>query len=156
MIRDWAGPFGRAMHEFGDQMRNAANGQRENNDDRDDDVFVPPVDVFNTERAFVLHVALPGARKEDIGVNWDGEKRELNIAGVVARPGDEEFLSTLTSGERKIGMFERNITIPPPGSGENDDVDGLGITAKMEDGILIVVVPKLEKEWTEVHKVDIE
>ena len=115
---------------------------------------MPPVDIFSTEKAFVLHVSLPGALKEDIGVNWDGEK--LNIAGVVYRPGNEEFLQTMTSSERKVGMFERSIKLPPVGSDEKDDIDGLGITAKMENGILIVTVPKTEKEWTAVHKVDIE
>jgi HSP20 family protein len=123
-------------------------------DQQEGDVFVPPVDIFNTEKAYVLHVALPGAAKEDIGVNWDGEK--INIAGVVYRPGNEEFLNTLALSERKVGMFERSIKLPPAGSSDNEDVDGYGITAKMENGILVVTVPKAEKDWTEVHKVDIE
>ena len=80
----------------------------------------------------------------------------LNIAGVVYRPGDEEFLSTLASSERRVGMFERNVTLPPEGSTQRDEVDGLAISAKMEDGVLVIAVPKLEKEWTEIHKVDIE
>jgi len=53
--------------------------------------FNPEADVFDTEPAFVVHLSLPGAHKEDIGVSWDSEKSELNIAGVVHRPGDEEF-----------------------------------------------------------------
>ncbi|KAF5025034.1 hypothetical protein F66182_2902 [Fusarium sp. NRRL 66182] len=121
-----------------------------------DSSFSPPLDIFNTEKAYVIHVALPGAKKEDIGVNWDADRSMLKIAGVVHRPGDEAFLSTLTLGERKVGMFERNVTLPPEGSDERDEVDGLGITAKMEDGILLITVPKAEKEWTEIHKIDIE
>ncbi|KAI1750904.1 HSP20-like chaperone [Xylaria castorea] len=119
-----------------------------------DDVFTPPVDVFSVEKSYILHVALPGATKEDIGVSWDGDK--VNITGVVHRPGDEEFLGALVSSERKVGMFERSVKLPPPGSSDNEDVDGYGITAKMENGILIVTVPKVEKDWTEVHKVEIE
>ncbi|KAI2640734.1 HSP20-like chaperone [Hypomontagnella submonticulosa] len=145
-------PFAQAFKDYVDQARAGTSGEA--NEQHDDDTFTPPVDIFNTEKAFVLHVSLPGAMKEDIGVNWDGEK--LNIAGVVYRPGNEEFLQTMTSSERKVGMFENSIKLPPVGSGEKDDVDGLGITAKMENGILIVTVPKTEKEWTEVHKVDIE
>lgn len=121
-----------------------------------DETFVPPVDVFNTEKAYILHVSLPGAVKEDVGVNWDAEKSVLNIAGVVYRPGNEEFLKSLSSSERKIGMFERSIKLPPPETDSKDEVDGFSITAKMENGILVVTVPKAEKEWTEIHKIDIE
>jgi HSP20 family protein len=103
----------------------------------------------------VLHVALPGAKKEDVGVNFDSDKGELNVAGVVYRHGDEEFLKTLSQSERKVGVFERTVKLPPVGE-EKEEVDGDAITAKMEDGVLIVTVPKVEKEWTEVKKVDIE
>ncbi|KAI0895020.1 HSP20-like chaperone [Annulohypoxylon nitens] len=144
-------PFAEAFRDYMDQAR---EGVSSNSNEQQDNAFVPPVDVFNTEKAYILHVSLPGAKKEDIGVNWDGEK--VNIAGVVYRPGDEEFISCLTSSERKVGMFERSIKLPPPGSNEKEEVDGVGITAKMENGILIVTVPKTEKEWTQIHKVDIQ
>lgn len=121
----------------------------------DENTFTPPIDVFSTSTAYVLHVALPGAKKEDVGVNWDAEKNELNVAGVVYRQGDEEFLKTLNKKERKVGVFERNVKLPP-GEEEKEEVDGDNITAKLEDGVLIVTVPKVEKEWTEVKKVDIE
>jgi HSP20 family protein len=150
-------PFFQNLREQAENYR-AAPGQdnnNSNNDHADPDAFVPPVDVFNTERDFVLHVALPGAKKEHIGVNWDPDSSVLNIAGVVHRPGDEDFLRTLSAGERKVGVFERNVTLPPAGA-EKDEIDGDAITAKMEDGVLIITVPKVEKEWTEIRKVDIE
>ncbi|KAI1155508.1 HSP20-like chaperone [Nemania diffusa] len=153
-----AHPFAHAWRHYADQYRNGATDaapQQEGQTQQQQDIaFVPPVDVFSTEKSYVLHVALPGAIKEDIGVSWDGEK--VNISGVVHRPGNEEFLSTLASSERRVGMFERAIKLPPHGSSDNEDVDGYGITAKMENGILIVTVPKAEKDWTEVHKVEIE
>ncbi|POR36592.1 Heat shock protein 16 [Tolypocladium paradoxum] len=120
------------------------------------DAFSPPVDVFNTQAAYVVHVALPGARREDMGVAWNPDAGTLDVAGVVHRPGDEAFLGTLAAGERRVGVFERSIALPPPGAGDREDVDGFHITAKMEDGLLVVVVPKVEKEWTEIRKVDIE
>ncbi|KAI1412660.1 HSP20-like chaperone [Hypoxylon sp. FL1857] len=143
-------PFAQAFREYMDQARAGPSG--ESNEQHN--AFTPPVDVFNTEKAYILHVSLPGALKEDIGVNWDGEK--INISGVVHRPGDEQFLQTLSSSERKIGVFERSIKLPPPGSEEKEDVDGVGITAKMENGILIVTVPKTEKDWTQIHRVEIQ
>ncbi|OAA33161.1 HSP20-like chaperone [Moelleriella libera RCEF 2490] len=123
-----------------------------------DGSFRPPTDIFNTENAFVVHMALPGAKKEHIGVNWRSDDGTLIVSGVVHYPGDEAFIQGLVSGERKVGMFERHVVLPPPGvaGSDKEDVDGSGITAKMEDGVLIITVPKVEKEWTEIRKVDIE
>ncbi|KAK2683113.1 Alpha crystallin/Hsp20 domain [Fusarium oxysporum f. sp. vasinfectum] len=153
LFRGWGNhPFFRNMRE---QFQENQNQEQDTNDSSDSS-FNPPIDIFNTEKSYVIHVALPGAKKEDIGVNWDADRNLLKIAGVVHRPGDEAFLSTLSSGERKVGMFERNVALPPTGADERDEVDGLGITAKMEDGVLAITVPKAEKEWTEIHKIDIE
>ncbi|QSZ32628.1 hypothetical protein DSL72_002207 [Monilinia vaccinii-corymbosi] len=118
--------------------------------------FVPPIDVFTTENAYVLHIALPGAKKEDVGVHWDAEKGILNVAGVVYRQGDEKFLESLTKKERKVGAFERTMKLPLNVE-DKSEIDGDSITAKLEDGVLVVNVPKVEKEesWTEVKRVDI-
>ncbi|PQE14184.1 HSP20-like chaperone protein [Rutstroemia sp. NJR-2017a BVV2] len=119
--------------------------------------FVPPIDVFTTENAYVLHVALPGAKKEDVGVHWDAEKGTLTMAGVVYRQGDEKFLESLTKKERKVGAFERTMKLPLNAE-DKDEIDGDNITAKLEDGVLVVTVPKVEKEesWTEIKRVEIE
>ncbi|KAH6660078.1 HSP20-like chaperone [Truncatella angustata] len=148
-------PAAQALREYFDRTTSREDGSAERSGDQDE-TFVPPVDIFSTEKAYVLHISLPGAVKEDVGVNWDADKSQLNVAGVIYRPGDEQFLQSLTSSERKVGMFERSIKLPPADSNEKEEVDGFGITAKMENGILIVTVPKAEKEWTEIHKVDIQ
>lgn len=116
--------------------------------------FTPEVDIFDTPESFVVHVSLPGAKKEDVGVNWDAEKSELSIAGVAYRPGDEEFLKTLALDERKVGAFERKVRLGSRANPAQIDIDA--ITARMEDGVLRVEVPKLDSGYVEVKKVDIE
>lgn len=116
--------------------------------------FTPPADIFDTEDAYVVHISLPGTKKEDVGVNWDADKSELNVAGVRYRPGDEDFLKTLVVDERKVGVFERKVRLGSRASPAQVDSDGIG--AKMEDGILMVTIPKLDKDFVEVKKVDIE
>jgi len=117
--------------------------------------FKPEADIFDTQSAFVIHVSLPGAKKEDVGVNWDAEKSELSIAGVVYRPGDEELLKTLAMDERKVGPFERKVRLGTRANPALVDVDG--ISAKLEDGVLRVEVPKLsDSGFVEVRKVDVE
>lgn len=147
-----AHPLAQAFRTYADAQRSGETVVPEDADAENS--FIPPVDVFSTEKEYVLHVALPGVKKEDVGVNWDAEKGLLNLAGVVYRQGDEEFLKSLTKSERKVGGFERTVKLPP-GSEEKEEIDGDAITAKLEDGVLVVTVPKVEKEWTEVKKVDI-
>ena len=121
---------------------------------KDNKDFTPPADIFDTEDAYVVHVSLPGAKKEDVGVNWDADKSELNVAGVIYRPGDEEFLKALALDERKIGVFERKVRL---GSRANPaQVDADGIAAKMEDGVLMITISKLDHDIVDVKKVDIE
>lgn len=146
-------PLRNALRDFVNQ--GATGSSNEQNET--EDTFVPPVDVFNTEKAYVLHFALPGASKEDVGVHWQPEESSLKVAGVVYRPGNEELLQSLMTAERKVGMFERSVQLPPAGSDKKEEVDGFGITAKMDNGVLIITVPKVEKEpWTEIHKIDVD
>ena len=127
-----------------------ATSKDANNSSKD---FTPPADIFDTPDAYVVHISLPGAKKEDVGVNWDADKSELNVAGVIYRPGDEEFLKTLALDERKVGVFERKVKLGSKANPANVDGDGIG--AKMEDGVLLVTIPKTE-EFVDVKKVDIE
>ena len=134
-----------------DVLSGATRDPNNNNSSKD---FTPPADIFDTEDAYIIHISLSGAKKEDVGVNWDADKSELNIAGVIYRPGDEEFLKTLALDERKVGVFERKIRL---GSKSNPaQVDAEGISAKMEEGVLMVTIPKLDNDIVEVKKVDIE
>lgn len=117
--------------------------------------FTPPVDVFDTETSYVVHVSLAGAKKEDLSVNWDAEKNELVVAGVVYRPGDEALLKTLALDERKVGAFERKVKLGgKEKKGEAVEVEG--ISAKMVDGVLVVVLPKKEGEWEKLFVVDVD
>ncbi|RDW78067.1 hypothetical protein BP5796_05919 [Coleophoma crateriformis] len=151
-------PIAQAVRGYAEQ---AAGGQQSSEtlvptgmDVDAENSFTPPIDIFTTETSYVLHVALPGAKKEDVGVNWDADKSVLNVAGVVYRQGDEDFLKSLSKSERKVGVFERTVKLPPSEE-EKEEVDADNITAKLEDGVLVVTVPKIEREWTEVKKVDI-
>ena len=143
------GGFGGLAEMFQSQMFGEEGSSKENSED-----FKPEADVFDTAESFVIHVSLPGAKKEDINVSWDAETSQLIIAGVVHRPGDEELLKTLALDERKVGAFERKMRL---GSRANPaQVDADGISAKLEDGVLRIEVPKLDSGYVEIKKVDIE
>jgi HSP20 family protein len=154
-------PFAQRMKEYFERLRRQSDRGANDADGNEEGVteeegsFTPPIDVFDTANNWTVHVALPGAKKEDIGVHWDADRKLLTVSGVVHR--DEDFVNSMVSSERRVGVFERKIQLPPAEveNEKNDEVDGDHITAKMENGILVVVVPKAEKEWTEIKKVDI-
>lgn len=149
----------RAQQQAPNNHKNHAGTPDSSDDDGMDETITPPLDLFDLQDKWVLHVAMPGAKKEDTGVNWDADRSVLSISGVVYRPGDEEFQKTLVSGERRVGLFSREVRLPPVGAtgkASKEQVDSDGIVAKMQDGILIVTVPKVEKDWTEVKRVEIE
>ncbi|OJJ96974.1 hypothetical protein ASPACDRAFT_124948, partial [Aspergillus aculeatus ATCC 16872] len=115
------------------------------------DAYQLDVDVFDTPEAFVIHVPLPGAKKEDVEVSWDPKAVQLGISGTIGRPGSEELLKTIALDERRVGAFERKVRLGGPGSAPK--VDGEAISAKLEDGVLVVEVPKTEPDDVEVKKV---
>jgi len=142
------------MNPIAQFLQSQFGGDAEGKSTEESNEFTPQVDVFDTEEAYIVHASLPGAKKEDVGVNWDSDKSELSIAGVVYRPGDEELLKTLAMSERKVGVFDKKIRL---GSRANPAaVDQDAISAKMEDGVLRITIPKQDKEYVEVKMVDIE
>lgn len=141
--------LGEFISQFASDMTSDTKDTSSNTKD-----LTPEADVFDTEDAYVVHISLPGAKKEDVGVNWNADKSELSVAGVIYRPGDEEFLKTLALDERKVGVFERKVRLGSRASPAQVDADS--ISAKMEDGILVVTIPKLDREYVDVKKVDIE
>ena len=138
-------PLGQFLRQF--QPQAGPGGTDESKD------FQPLVDVFTTTSAYHVHISLPGAKKEDVGVSYDAEKSELSVAGVVYRPGDEELLKHLDLAERKVGAFERKVKLG--NERYPAEVDAESITAKLEDGILRVEIPRVEKDYVDVKKVDI-
>ena len=96
-----------------------------------------------------MHNSLPRAKKEDVNVNWDADKSELNIVGIIYRPGDEEVPKTLALDEQKLGEFDRKGSKANPAN-----VDGDGIAAKIEDGVFLFTIPKTER-FVDVKKVDV-
>ncbi|KAG5975008.1 hypothetical protein E4U55_007913 [Claviceps digitariae] len=127
----------------------------------DDDAhktFVPDVDVLETPERVAVHASLPGAKKEDIKVSWDPNTCELSIEGVISRPGGDNEgrlpeQTTLTVGERQIGSFRRSVYLGSHVDAEK--IDAGGLTAVMEDGVLIIDVPSREHNEKEVTHITI-
>ncbi len=98
--------------------------------------FVPVVNTREGENAFHIDVDLPGVKKEDIKV--DINKNILTISGerkTKEEIKEEDYYKVETS----FGKFSRSFTIP-----ENVDIEN--IEARSDNGVLEVVIPKLEEQ----------
>lgn len=107
--------------------------------------FIPKVNTREKEDAYYIDVDLPGIKKEDIDIDvHDGMltiKGERNFKEEVK---EEDYYKIETS----FGKFQRSFSLP-------DSVDLENITATCDDGVLEVVVPKIDKE-TNRKKIEIK
>ncbi|KAJ5682667.1 hypothetical protein N7462_005832 [Penicillium macrosclerotiorum] len=119
--------------------------------------FVPSVDIFDAPASYFVHVSLPGAKKDDLSIDYDTDESVLRLAGVVYRPGMNEDLHqamVMEERAREVGVFEREVRLGTHESPAAISVDE--ITAKLEDGVLIVTLPKIEAEPEPKKKVVVE
>jgi HSP20 family protein len=98
--------------------------------------FVPRIDIFEEDRAFVLHVAVPGMNKEDFKL--DLNENILTVSGErkFTRERKENYYQSL---ETQFGTFSRAFTLP-------ENIDTQNIDARYVNGILEITLPKDEKK----------
>lgn len=98
--------------------------------------FMPKVDVIENDKAFELHVEVPGMNKEDFKIEVNDNY--LTISGE-RKLSTEKKERNYHSIETSYGSFSRSFTLP-----ENVNADK--INAKYNNGILELTVPKDEKK----------
>ncbi len=92
-----------------------------------------PVDIEETDDAFIVELDLPGVRKEDVSIDLRDD--ELVIKGEVK---ERERSGMLRRQSRRIGAFEHRISMP-------GDVDPDSVTATLENGVLMVRLAKARR-----------
>lgn len=97
----------------------------------------PATNVFETENEFKLEVLLPGFKKEDVQLIY---KNNLLTVKVEKEEEKEKKVDEFKYAHREFGAFnfEKQFRIPKTINEEK-------ISAKFEDGVLIVVLPKKEE-----------
>jgi HSP20 family protein len=94
---------------------------------------MPPADIVEREKEYLIKVDLPDVPKEDVKVLFDDGL--LTIKG--ERKVEKEVKGeTVHRTERFYGMFERSFSLP-------EDVDPKGIHAEAKDGVLTVRLPRV-------------
>lgn len=94
----------------------------------------PPVDIEETDDAYVVEAELPSVKREDVSVELVGN--DLQITGEVK---EQERKGTLRRQARRTGRFAYRVTLPT-------HIDPDKIDANLTDGVLTVRVPKSERD----------
>jgi HSP20 family protein len=96
---------------------------------------MPPVDIYETEKEYLIKLDLPELTKEEVKVFV--EDGVLSIQGERKKEKEEKGKKFLRI-ERSYGTFLRTFTVPP-------DADETKIDAEFREGLLKVHLPKSEK-----------
>lgn len=94
----------------------------------------PKCDITETTTALKVYLDLPGVSKQDVQIEIDAHGAHMTISGtsvLITAEEDEKYHHT----ERNLGNFSRTFRVPKR-------CDTQQITAAMENGVLMVTVPK--------------
>ena len=93
----------------------------------------PRVELSETEHAYSAEVELPGVGKNDVKVTM--EKQLVTIEAEVRRTVDTKVDDTVTQTEEISRKYARSFAL-------EQEIDDANATAKMENGILFLTLPK--------------
>lgn len=109
-------------------------------------LFTPKVDVKEENNAYEMDMDLPGKTDKDINIEFNNnvltissetksEKEEKKEEKAEAKAKDAKDAPKYLVRERSYAKFSRSFTLP-------DDVDSENITAKVENGVLHITLPR--------------
>ena len=94
-----------------------------------------PVNIRETKDGYVLDVVAPGFEKQDFKISMEGELLTLSAERKQeTKPSEDRFLKR----EYAFKSFSRSFRM-------DDQIDRSAITAKYEQGILHITLPKKEE-----------
>ena len=91
------------------------------------------IDVKEDEKSYLVHAEIHGVKKDDINVSIDGN--QVSISAEVRREKEEKQGEKVLRSERYYGKVYRAFALA-------QDVDQAGATARYENGILELTLPK--------------
>lgn len=97
-------------------------------------VFIPAVDIFETEREITVLADMPGVEADGVKINL--EDKVLTLSGDV-KPWEGSDESDVLV-EFEIGRYHRQFIL-------SEVIDRNKIEAKLESGVLRLTLPKAEK-----------
>lgn len=107
---------------------------------------MPAANIKETEKSYHVELASPGMSKEDFKIELDEDLLTIRSEKEVQK---EEEGTRFTKREFNYTSFVRSFRLP-------EEVDAENISAKYENGILALEIPKKEIEAKKIRKIDIK
>src|SRR5205823_5583172 len=111
----------------------------------DEGLAMPRLDVSEHEKAFEIKAEMPGVKKEDLKVSIDGPR--VTIEGECQQANEQREGEQVVYSERSTRRYQRSFTLP-------SEVDDAGAEAKLENGVLMLTLPK--KQGSAPHRLTIQ
>lgn len=93
-------------------------------------------DIIEKENEYELRAELPGVKKENISLSYTEDALHISVSSTEEKAAEKE---NYIRKERRFGSMKRSIAFP--------DIQAGAITARLEEGILTVTLPKdMEKK----------
>jgi HSP20 family protein len=108
--------------------------------------WLPNVDVCETEDTVVVRCELPGVPRSDLRLTAQGTTLILSGEKEFDKPGSQAKFHCM---ERAVGSFQRVVHLPPM-------VNTRGATAKLDNGVLTVLLPKVSNRRGEEFAIPVE
>ena len=105
----------------------------------------PAINVLENENSYEIEVAAPGMKKEDFKVHIDENGNLAIEMEKKVDEKDEKKNGHYLRREFSYSKFQQTMVLP-------DDVQRDKISAKVEHGVLNVIIPKIEKTKPEDSK----
>ncbi|MDQ2178511.1 Hsp20/alpha crystallin family protein [Marinifilum sp. D714] len=106
--------------------------------------FRPATNVIEEEDYYLIEVAIPGFAKEDVSIKVENGSIKISAEKKETKE-DKKYL------RREFGVykFERSFKLA-------DTINQQNISAEVVNGMLNIVLPKIEENKPEVHNIEIK
>lgn len=111
----------------------------------DENAVTIKTDIKDTGDSYVIDAELPGYTKEEINVDVNDDI--LTISAEKHTENEEENKNGYIRRERYYGSVSRSFNI--------SEVEAAAITAKHENGVLTLTLPKKKEQIPQSHKIEI-
>ena len=105
----------------------------------------PAINVKESDKAYTVELAAPGMKKEDFNVHINDEGNLMIKMESKNEKKDEDKTTRYLRREFSYTKFEQTLILP-------DDVKREEITAKVDNGVLTVELPKVVEKKVKVSR----
>ena len=102
------------------------------------------LDLTEDGKNFFVKAEIPGVKKEDIKVSVDGN--QVSLSAEIKKETEEKEGAKVIRSERYYGSIARSFTL-------DENVDSSAASAKYEDGVLQLTLPKKPNGKSHILKI---